>query len=347
MATPPGAYPTRTVTSAWTRDTAAFDAYAGACTDTDRHPTTEAGRTAAEDPMGTRICPPAARRHGPRPRYRARRQPPRRDRRARRPPSPRGRGRRPPAHRLVRAHLANEQPPRSYTTDSTPWVTSNPTEASRCNGGWERTMLIDDHQPNASDTERRIQQMPTKPDQRLTISVEEAGRLLGISRGLAYGACEPRRAPKRPARPSHRRPTSCARSHARPAGRRGLSPTGLFIGRQQDLPIGGQQRLPVHGHLATQRAGSGHHDSLAGALLHRHFGHTWSAPAATSSPRLMGRSSAATRCDRLRTPTAQRAPERLRSQAVIATASSSASDGDFQWSVCRGRPLSWSATASR
>ena len=49
MATPPGAYPTRTVTSAWTRDTAAFDAYAGACTDTDRHPTTEAGRTAAED----------------------------------------------------------------------------------------------------------------------------------------------------------------------------------------------------------------------------------------------------------------------------------------------------------
>jgi excisionase family DNA binding protein len=47
-------------------------------------------------------------------------------------------------------------------------------------------MLIDNHQRNASDTERRIQQMPTKPDQRLTISVEEAGRLLGISRGLAY-----------------------------------------------------------------------------------------------------------------------------------------------------------------
>jgi hypothetical protein len=46
-------------------------------------------------------------------------------------------------------------------------------------------MLIDNHQPNASDTERRIQQMPTKPDQQLTISVEEAGRLLGISRGLA------------------------------------------------------------------------------------------------------------------------------------------------------------------
>jgi hypothetical protein len=177
-------------------------------------------------------------------------------------------------------------------------------------------MLIDNHQPNASDTERRIQQMPTKPDQRLTISVEEAGRLLGISRGLAY-ELEPRRAPKRPARPSHRRPTSCARSHARPAGRRGLRPTSLFMGRQQDLPIGGQQRLPAHGHLATQRAGSGHHDSLAGALLHRHFGHTWSAPAATSSPRLMGSSSAATRCDRLRAPTAQRAPERsLRAPGV-------------------------------
>jgi hypothetical protein len=47
-------------------------------------------------------------------------------------------------------------------------------------------MLIDDHQPNASDDKPRIQQTPTKADQRLTISVEEAGRLLGISRGLAY-----------------------------------------------------------------------------------------------------------------------------------------------------------------
>jgi excisionase family DNA binding protein len=47
-------------------------------------------------------------------------------------------------------------------------------------------MLIDDHQPNRSDDEPRIQQTPTKADQRLTISVEEAGRLLGISRGLAY-----------------------------------------------------------------------------------------------------------------------------------------------------------------
>ena len=47
-------------------------------------------------------------------------------------------------------------------------------------------MLIDDHQPNASYDEPRIQQTPTKADQRLTISVEEAGRLLGISRGLAY-----------------------------------------------------------------------------------------------------------------------------------------------------------------
>jgi len=47
-------------------------------------------------------------------------------------------------------------------------------------------MLIDNHQPDATDTERRTQQMPTEPDQRLTISVEETGRLLGISRGLAY-----------------------------------------------------------------------------------------------------------------------------------------------------------------
>jgi hypothetical protein len=47
-------------------------------------------------------------------------------------------------------------------------------------------MLIDDHQPNASDDEPRIQQTSTKADQRLAISVEEAGRVLGISRGLAY-----------------------------------------------------------------------------------------------------------------------------------------------------------------
>ncbi len=41
--------PDGTLTSTWTQDTAAFDAYVGACTDTDQHPTTEAGRTAAED----------------------------------------------------------------------------------------------------------------------------------------------------------------------------------------------------------------------------------------------------------------------------------------------------------
>ncbi|HET6835350.1 MAG TPA: helix-turn-helix domain-containing protein [Acidimicrobiales bacterium] len=45
-------------------------------------------------------------------------------------------------------------------------------------------MLIDD--PNASDDKPHTQRTPTKADQRLTISVEEAGRLLGISRGLAY-----------------------------------------------------------------------------------------------------------------------------------------------------------------
>jgi excisionase family DNA binding protein len=47
-------------------------------------------------------------------------------------------------------------------------------------------MLTDDHQPNASDNEPRSTPTPTRADQRLTISVEEAGRLLGISRGLAY-----------------------------------------------------------------------------------------------------------------------------------------------------------------
>jgi hypothetical protein len=122
--------PDGTVTSTWTQDTAAFDAYVGACTDTDQHPTTEAGRTAAEDQWEHAHARPllAA---TVRARVTEQRQSPRRDRRARRPPPPRRPDRRPAAHRLVRAHLADEQPPRSYTTDSTPWVTSNPTEASR------------------------------------------------------------------------------------------------------------------------------------------------------------------------------------------------------------------------
>jgi hypothetical protein len=41
--------PGGTLTSTWMRDTVVFDAYVGACTDTDQHPPTEAGRTAAED----------------------------------------------------------------------------------------------------------------------------------------------------------------------------------------------------------------------------------------------------------------------------------------------------------
>jgi hypothetical protein len=45
--------PDGTLTSTWTKDTAAFDTYVGACTcgwtGTDQRPPTEAGRTAAED----------------------------------------------------------------------------------------------------------------------------------------------------------------------------------------------------------------------------------------------------------------------------------------------------------
>jgi hypothetical protein len=45
--------PDRTLTSTWTRDTAAFEAYVGACScgrsASDHYPPTEAGRTAAED----------------------------------------------------------------------------------------------------------------------------------------------------------------------------------------------------------------------------------------------------------------------------------------------------------
>lgn len=47
-------------------------------------------------------------------------------------------------------------------------------------------MLIDDHDGEPSDDERHARETSTSADQRLTVSVEEAGRLLGISRGLAY-----------------------------------------------------------------------------------------------------------------------------------------------------------------
>jgi hypothetical protein len=40
------------------------------------------------------------------------------------------------------------------------------------------------------------------------------------------------------------------------------------VGGHRDLPAGGQ---PTHGHLVTQRAGTGGHDSLASAALDRHL----------------------------------------------------------------------------
>jgi hypothetical protein len=46
------------------------------------------------------------------------------------------------------------------------------------------------------------------------------------------------------------------------------------VGGHRNLPAGGQQTLPTHGHLLTQGAGGGAHDSPAGAALDRHFGHT-------------------------------------------------------------------------
>jgi hypothetical protein len=58
----------------------------------------------------------------------------------------------------------------------------------------------------------------------------------------------------RPAR-SRSRVRSCAVS-ARPR-----SAPSSIVGGRQDLPVGGQQRLPAHGHLVTQRAGSGRHDT--------------------------------------------------------------------------------------
>jgi excisionase family DNA binding protein len=50
----------------------------------------------------------------------------------------------------------------------------------------ERTMLIENHDRESAGDERHVRHTPKRGDQRLTISVEEAGRLLGISRGLAY-----------------------------------------------------------------------------------------------------------------------------------------------------------------
>jgi excisionase family DNA binding protein len=47
-------------------------------------------------------------------------------------------------------------------------------------------MLIDNHDRELPNDEPHARPTATGTDQRLTISVEEAGHLLGISRGLAY-----------------------------------------------------------------------------------------------------------------------------------------------------------------
>ena len=43
------------------------------------------------------------------------------------------------------------------------------------------------------------------------------------------------------------------------------------VGGHRNLPAGGKQTLPTHGHLVTQGAGGGGHDSPAGAALDRHI----------------------------------------------------------------------------
>jgi excisionase family DNA binding protein len=47
-------------------------------------------------------------------------------------------------------------------------------------------MLSDRSEDQPTSSERPVGHTPTSADQRLTISVDEAGQLLGISRGLAY-----------------------------------------------------------------------------------------------------------------------------------------------------------------
>lgn len=48
--------------------------------------------------------------------------------------------------------------------------------------------------------------------------------------------------------------------------------SGASVGGHRNLPAGGQQTLPTHGHLVTQGAGGGGHDSGASAALDRHLG---------------------------------------------------------------------------
>jgi len=49
----------------------------------------------------------------------------------------------------------------------------------------QRRQLSDRSEDQPTSSERPVGHTPTSADQRLTISVDEAGQLLGISRGLA------------------------------------------------------------------------------------------------------------------------------------------------------------------
>lgn len=53
-------------------------------------------------------------------------------------------------------------------------------------GPLECTRPTDDDNDDSSTGKPRVVRAPSTVDQRLTVSVEEAGRLLGISRGHAY-----------------------------------------------------------------------------------------------------------------------------------------------------------------
>jgi hypothetical protein len=84
-----------------------------------------------------------------------------------------------------------------------------------------------------------------------------------------------------------RRAVSTASTPTGPARKRGT------VGGQQVLPAGGQQTLPTHDHLLTQRARSGRHDSLTGAVHDRHIGNggPWSSD--YRSPRVTTRADVA------------------------------------------------------
>ncbi len=51
-----------------------------------------------------------------------------------------------------------------------------------------------------------------------------------------------------------------------------LAIAAAAVGGHRNLPAVGRQTLPTHGHLVTQGAGGGGHDSRAGAALDRHLG---------------------------------------------------------------------------